>query len=376
MSHAIYAVAVVLGLVALALFFVGVRRLLRRETELVADMLSRYDERLAEFAQTLNDALSFPRAGEIEPVSNAPDPLDTHSTLLRMLELATDVTSADGAYAALAGTGGPPTVASLRLSHEEVTQIAQIGLPDYHGARAIQVSFNLGSGDAGDAQQAVQSGLFVPLLEGVPSTFAVLTRSGGRRFSDEDIEGVESIVGETRPVLERALALREPDPVPALDPLTELYDRKSFFEVLDREIARARMGRYGLALLVLDVDRLTTLNAQLGRLGADEVLAEIAGVLRRESGRDGLPARLGGGSYAVLLPHGDAAAAERLFARFQATLAAQRGRDGEPSLSAGVAELGPDDDGGSFVSRAHAALGLAKQVGRGTVAGGVVRRTR
>jgi diguanylate cyclase (GGDEF)-like protein len=368
MSYAIYAAAVTLALAALGVFLLGVRRLLRRETELVADMLGRYDERLAEFAQTLNDALAVPRAGEIEPVANAPDALDTHSTLLRMLELATDLTSADGAFAALAAPGGPPTVASVRLSHEEVTQIAQIGLPDYHGARAIQVAFNRGS------QHAVQSGLFVPLLEGVPSTFAVLTRSGGHRFSEEDIEGVESIVAETRPVLERALALRDPDPVPALDPLTELYDRKSFFEVLDREIARARTGRYGLALLVLDVDRLTTLNAQLGRLGADDVLAEIAGVLRQESGRDGLPARLGGGSYAVLLPRGDAAAAKRLFARFQATLAAQRGRDGEPSLSAGVAELGPDDDGGSFVSRANAALGLAKQVGRGTVAGGVARR--
>jgi diguanylate cyclase (GGDEF)-like protein len=373
MSYAIYAASVALALAAFGLFLVGVRRLLRRETELVADMLSRYDERLAEFAQTLNDALSVPRAGEIEPVANAPDPLDTHSTLLRMLELATDLTSADGAYAALASPGGPPTVASVRLSHEEVTQIAQIGLPDYHGARAIQVAFNRGSGRHPESHD-VQSGLFVPLLEGIPSTFAVLTRAGGRRFSEEDIEGVETIVAETRPVLERALALREPDPVPALDPLTDLYDRKSFFEVLDREIARAHTGRYGLALLVLDVDRLTSLNAHLGRLGADDVLAEIAAVLRRESGRDGLPARLGGGSYAVLLPRGDAASAERLFARFQETLAAQRGRDGEPSLSAGVAELSPDDDGGSFVSRAHAALGLAKQVGRGTVAGGVVRR--
>jgi diguanylate cyclase (GGDEF)-like protein len=375
MSQWIYAASVALALVAIGLFLIGARRLLRRETELVASMLSRYDERLAEFAQTLNDALSAPRPGEVEPFANEPDSLDTHSTLLRMLELATERTAADGAFAALASPGGPPTIASVRLSHEELTQIAQIGLPDYHGARAIQVAFNQSAGTASDTSTSIRSGLFVPLLDSVPSTFAVLTRSGGRRFSDEDIEGVESIVAETRPVLERALALREPDPVPALDPLTDLYDRKSFFAVLDREIARARQGRYGLTLLVLDVDRLTTLNAQLGRLGADEVLAQIADVLRQESGREGLPARLGGGSYAILLPREDSAAAERLFARCQESLAAQRGAHAEPvSLSAGVAELSPDDDSGGFVSRANAALGLAKQVGRGTMAGGITYR--
>src|SRR5262249_35759033 len=275
---------------------------------------------------------------EIEANPNEPDPLDTHSTLLRMLERASERASADAAFAALATPGGPPTLASIRLSHEELGQVAQIGLPDYHGARAIQVAFNRGTDDATESHRLVHSGLFVPLLEGVPSTFAVLTRSASRRFSEEDIEGVETIVAETRPVLERALALREPDPVPALDPLTELYDRKSFFALLDREIARAQIGRYGLALLVVDVDRLTSLNAQLGRLGADDVLAEIASVLRRESGREGLAARLGGGSYAILLPRGDTAGAERLFARCQATLAAERGHEAEHvSLSAGVA---------------------------------------
>jgi diguanylate cyclase (GGDEF)-like protein len=369
MSNAIYAASVALALAAIGFFLFGVRRLLRRETELVASMLSRYDERLAAFAQTLNDALSSPRPGEIEAQQNEPDALDTHSTLLRMLELAANRTAADGAFAALASPGGPPTIASIRLSHEELTQIAQIGVPDYHGARAIQVAFNR------ESSHAVQSGLFVPLLEDVPSTVAVLTRSGDRRFTDEEIEGVESIVAQTRPALERALALHEPDPVPALDPLTELYDRKSFFAVLDREIARARAARYGLTLLVLDVDRLTTLNAQLGRLGADEVLAEIAKVLRRESGHEGLPARLGGGNYAILLPRGDAAAGERLFARCQSDLAAQRGSLAETvSLSAGLAELNAEDDSGTFVSRANAALRLAKQVGHGTVAGGVMRR--
>ncbi len=374
MTTAIYAASAALGLVSIVLFLVGVRRLLRRQTEVVATMLDRFDERLASFAQTLNDALAHPRAGELEQPLDR-DALDAHGTLLRMLELATDRTAADGAFAALAKPAGPPTIASVRLSQEELTQIAQIGLPDYHGARAIQVAFNQSAGEHAGGE-AVQSGLFVSLLEEVPSTIAVITRSKNRRFTDEDIEIVEGIVRDARPALERALALREPDPVPELDPLTELYDRRSFFAVLEREIAKARAGRYGLALLAIDVDRLTTLNARVGRLAADDALATVAGILRAETGRDGLPARLGGGSFAVLVPHGDAGAAEGLFRRYQDALATARPPErAEPlSLSAGVAELTPEDDAHTLVSRAHAALALAKQAGRGSVAGELAPR--
>ncbi len=375
MTTAIYAASAALGLASIVLFLVGVRRLLRRQTEVVATMLDRFDERLASFAQTLNDAFAQPRAGQLDqPV--AQEALDTHGTLLRMLELATDRTAADGAFAALAKPSGPPTIASVRLSQEELTQIAQIGLPDYHGARAIQVAFNQGAGEQARGGEAVQSGLFVSLLDEVPSTIAVVTRSRSRRFSDEDIEIVEGIVRDARPALERALALREPDPVPELDPLTDLYDRRSFFAILEREIAKARAGRYGLTLLAIDVDRLTTLNARVGRLAADDALATVAGVLRAETGRDGLPARLGGGSFAVLVPHGDAGVAEGLFRRYQDALATARPPErGEPvSLSAGVAELTPEDDAHTLVSRAHAALALAKQAGRGGVAGELAPR--
>jgi diguanylate cyclase (GGDEF)-like protein len=369
----VFEASVALAAVALLLFLLGIRRLLRRETEVVAEMLGRYDERLASFAQTLNDALAAPRAGAVEPADRPPDALDTHGTLLRMLELAADRTAADGAFAALASRAGPPTIASIRLSQDEVTQIAQIGFPDYHGARALQVAF--GHADAGSDERTIQSGLFMSVLDDMPSTIAVLTRSQTRRFTDDDIDAVEAAIAESRSTLERGMALRAPDPVPALDPLTELHDRQSFFAILDREIAKARAGRYVLALLVVDVDRLTTLNARIGRLAADDVLADVAAVLRDESGREGLPSRLGGGSFAVLFPHGDTAAAERLFTRCQGVLATRSMAGGDHvSLSAGVVELTAEDDAAGFVARANAALALAKQAGRGTVAGEIVPR--
>ena len=114
---------------------------------------------------------------------------------------------------------------------------------------------------------------------------AVLTRAPDRRFSENDITTLEDVVSGTRLALEASLELHEPDPVPELDPLTELYDRRAFHALLDREIARARGARRPLALLMLDVDRLTTINAHIGHLGADEVLVRIAAHASRGRGR-------------------------------------------------------------------------------------------
>ena len=50
--------AVALAALSLVLFVLAVRRLLSRQAEVTVTMLRRYDERLAAFAQTLNDTLS------------------------------------------------------------------------------------------------------------------------------------------------------------------------------------------------------------------------------------------------------------------------------------------------------------------------------
>jgi diguanylate cyclase (GGDEF)-like protein len=197
---------------------------------------------------------------------------------------------------------------------------------------------------------------------------AVLTRSSDKQFSEVDITTLEDVLSVTRPALETALELREPDPVPERDPLTNLYDRPAFHALLEREISRARRAGADLALLVLDVDRLTSLNARIGQLAADGVLARVAGLLRDVAGPADLSCRVGGGRFAVLLPGGSSRDAERLFERLQATLRQQSFEDaGVVTLSGGVAELLRTDDAAAMIVRADAALGLAKGAGRDTV---------
>jgi diguanylate cyclase (GGDEF)-like protein len=368
---AILAAAIALGALSVGLLFFTARRLLGRHERIVTAMLARYDDRLAEFAQTLNDALNQTLPARITAaISGAPvqAELPEHG-VMRLLEIARERTAADAAIAVVGNRKNEPMLATVGLSEAEAAQVGGIGVPDYRGARAIQVSF-AGEGDTPLRGNSIRSGLAVPLLDSStePGMLAVLSRKPDRQFSELDITTLEDVLSGTRPSLETSLELREPDPVPERDPLTALYDRPAFHALLEREIARARRAGEPLALLMLDVDRLTTLNARIGHLAADGVLAQIAAMLNDVAGPRDLPCRVSGGRFGVLVSEGDGRDAESMFERLQTLLHERPIPDvGPVTVSGGIAELLPNDDGVALVVRADAALGLAKGSGRDTV---------
>ena len=358
--------AIVLAAASVVLFLLAVRRLLSRQADVTTALLRRYDDRLAGFAQTLNDALSaMQTARPVAALELESDP----EPMVRALELARERTSADGAIALVSGAKGVPIVATVGLSESETNHIARMGFPDYRGARAIEVGF---SGDlvAPDGEEPVRSGLVLPLLDadGPQSLLGVLTRDRDRRFSEEDVDGLHDLVQRARPPIARSLDLREADVVPELDLLTSLLDRQSFAAVLDREILRARLAHHPLSLLVVDVDRLTWLNARIGILAADGVLLELANRLRSVTHRLDYAFRLGGGRFAIVRPGSEGGDASELFEAIRDELAANPiGEAGAVSVSGGIAELEVRDDVDSFVARAEAALTEAKHARRGSV---------
>ncbi|MBN8262434.1 MAG: GGDEF domain-containing protein [Xanthomonadales bacterium] len=156
------------------------------------------------------------------------------------------------------------------------------------------------------------------------------------------------------------------------DALTELCNRRHFAELADKEIARAMRHGRPLSLCILDVDLFKPINDRHGHIRGDEVLRQVAAVLRRHARNDDVAARIGGEEFALLLPEcaaSDAALlADRLREAVASTMFAPGGEAQRITVSIGVAALAPDrDTRPALMAAADAALYRAKSEGRNRV---------
>lgn len=153
------------------------------------------------------------------------------------------------------------------------------------------------------------------------------------------------------------------------DALSDLFNRRHFCELADKEIARSvRHGRL-LALCIIDVDLFKPVNDHYGHIEGDEVLRRLAAVVRTHV-RDGdIAGRIGGEEFAVLLCESDTGAAEAFAERLRLAVAATRfSPGGDPmqvTVSIGIATVSAErTTRASLMAAADAALYRAKAEGR------------
>jgi diguanylate cyclase (GGDEF)-like protein/PAS domain S-box-containing protein len=157
-----------------------------------------------------------------------------------------------------------------------------------------------------------------------------------------------------------------------LDPLTNVFNRSRFFEELERVLAEAdRYASHGV-LLMLDVDNLKDVNDSLGHKAGDELLAQIAGLLRSRLRRSDVIGRLGGDEFAVLITHVDEAQGEALSRELVETVSQRSfvagGTATRASVSVGSVPIRAGElmDAEALLSTADSAMYEAKRSGRGT----------
>ena len=204
------------------------------------------------------------------------------------------------------------------------------------------------------------------------------------RLNDRRIEGEATLAdGDQVTVGESILKFISQDSVEASyheeiyqlathDALTELYNRRHFIEMADKEIARAMRHQRPLSLCIVDVDLFKPVNDRYGHISGDEVLRRIAGLLRGHARSDDLAARIGGEEFALLLSECDATAATAFAERLREAVAAETFvLGGEPqriTISIGIAELAPERaERTALMAAADAALYRAKDEGRNRV---------
>lgn len=156
------------------------------------------------------------------------------------------------------------------------------------------------------------------------------------------------------------------------DPLTDLLNRRAFYEHAEREAARARRANLPMSILVIDADEFKGVNDRFGHHAGDEALRRISAICKLHLRADDVVGRIGGEEFAAIMPGANRALAEQVAERLRAAVVASpiehAEGDIELSISVGVTEyrLWQESmvDG---IQRADEAMYLAKTAGRNCV---------
>ena len=153
------------------------------------------------------------------------------------------------------------------------------------------------------------------------------------------------------------------------DALTGLYNHRAFHDRLRAELTRASAEQDTVALVLLDLDDFKKVNDVYGHGVGDQVLVQLADVLRASVRGTDSVCRVGGEEFAIVLPSGDVANAVALAERLGEQLTAlDVGAAGMLTVSIGIA-VGPEHAANprELVACAEAAMMTAKSRGDGLV---------
>jgi len=91
------------------------------------------------------------------------------------------------------------------------------------------------------------------------------------------------------------------DRLSKIDPLTDLYNHKTFHEYLGWLIEHQQSNPFPMQLAVLDIDNFKKVNDSYGHSVGDIVLQKVAAILLEHIGPDDFAARFGGEEFIVIL---------------------------------------------------------------------------
>jgi diguanylate cyclase (GGDEF)-like protein len=224
--------------------------------------------------------------------------------------------------------------------------------------------------------------IFVPMLHGAIFFFPVAlaglaanddaTRGLGTGWvAVYAIEVVLYVVGAAFVVLVLAKdrTVRQYKMAAATDSLTDLLNRRGFFEAAAEVLTRQRAGNNPVSVLAFDLDNFKSINDRFGHQAGDATLELFASVVRKTMRAGDVIGRLGGEEFVALLPNNLAeatVAAERVRRAFT-TASSAAGDRGAATVSIGVACGSPFASIDTLIARADAALYRAKMNGRDRV---------
>ncbi|NAZ06993.1 MAG: diguanylate cyclase [Thermocrinis sp.] len=152
------------------------------------------------------------------------------------------------------------------------------------------------------------------------------------------VEAQQKVINELKSKLEKVEVEAN------LDPLTDLFNRRSLERALEEFFNLCKQSKMSFSLVLIDLDDFKYVNDNYGHHVGDLVLAKVAKVLRTNMRAKDIVGRWGGDEFVVIMPNTDLENAKKVLERIKSQLGKMEilaeGKRFKVSISAGVVQCG------------------------------------
>ncbi len=169
-------------------------------------------------------------------------------------------------------------------------------------------------------------------------------------------------------IFEIGKLMQELEKVATTDKLTNIYNRVKFENILHYEIKRTKRYDNPLSLIMFDIDNFKKINDTLGHIVGDNILYNLATLIKTLIRESDILARWGGDEFVILSPSTDVKGAEKLGEKIRKRVSKYNfGIDRAVTISLGITQYRAGEDEVSFIKRIDKLLYMAKQNGKNTI---------
>lgn len=198
----------------------------------------------------------------------------------------------------------------------------------------------IGSVDLMGSELAVPIGL----SEEVLGVFNIESHSKSA-YDEEDVRLLRALADQVAVALSSLRRQHRLQELATHDPLTHVYNRHYFSELIEREKARASRSGHAISLVLIDFDDFHTINDRYGHLEGDRVLREATALFRSSVREEDAVIRYGGDEFLIVMPGTPYRKAERLSDRLRQRLGEEDfGLPVRLSISTGVSTWQPEGE--------------------------------
>jgi diguanylate cyclase (GGDEF)-like protein len=224
-----------------------------------------------------------------------------------------------------------------------------------------------------EKRKITRSALIAPLVLDQEVLGALsLTASLPAVFFEADLHLLTSFAATATTAIHNAILYTETQNLATTDPLTGQLNRRTFFELAQREIERFQRFGHPLSWIMFDIDWFKQVNDSYGHAAGDQVLIAIAERCCRVIRHVDIFGRYGGDEFVILLPETDHHRAREIAERIRTSISeSEISTDAGPifvSISIGITQAtSATANIGLLHNKADQALYRSKRAGRNTI---------